>query len=212
MGEKQDRLGRLFHSVGLKVLPKSIPFPTAVAAQTSSYALDILDVYRELGGKEQQFPLRLRAWDFEVNGIAVELDEQLHFNAYRAMTLQSKLYDRLPKFPLQEYQAFCVQRSHECLKAGSYGGKWTNPSCEKQFGPAAPSGDLSGNGAPRWKQRAFYDFVKDISPLLIGIRIVRLSIWDSVGVKGQNILIKDAVYRSHMDTGIALHDLVMSRA
>jgi hypothetical protein len=37
-------------------------------------------------------PLRLSAWDLEFDGIAVELDEHLHFNRYRGLTLKSPRY------------------------------------------------------------------------------------------------------------------------
>jgi hypothetical protein len=64
-------------------------------------------------------------------------------------------------------------------------GKWTNNSCEKQFGVASRPGDLSGNGSPRWKQRAFYDFCKDLSPFLIGVKVVRVAVWDELAGAGR---------------------------
>lgn len=119
-----------------------------------------------------------RRWDIVFDGIAVELDEQLHFNRYRALTLGSGVYRRLPNFPAAGYATLCRQREAACLRAGSYGGKWSNPSCERQFGPAGPLGDLQGAGAPRWKQRAFYDFLKDLAPLALGLPVARLAIWE----------------------------------
>jgi hypothetical protein len=176
MGEKQDRLSRHFQNLGITLRPKSVKLPTSVDAQTSLYASDILETYRALGGVQPQFSVRVGGWDVEIEGFGVELDEQLHFNSYRAITLESPLHEKLPLFPLGTYRVFCDTHRGDCLKAGSYGGKWSNPSCEKQFGPAAPPGNLSGNGAPRWKQRAFYDFVKDLSPLLMDTKVARLSI------------------------------------
>ena len=35
--------------------------------------------------------------------------------------------------------------------------------------------DLNGEGSPRWKQRAFYDFVKDLSPLIKGSLIIAIN-------------------------------------
>jgi len=66
------------------------------------------------------------------------------------------------------------------LRRGSYSGYWTNKSAEKQFGPAGPNGILEGDGAPRWKQRAFYDMVKDMASLVYGIALARISVWDKV--------------------------------
>ena len=75
----------------------------------------------------------------------------------------------------------------ECLKAGKYSRKWSNPSCDKMFGTANEQGNLDQNGSSRWKQRAFYDFIKDVSYLTTNIPVVRLSIY-------QNILIGDRSY------------------
>lgn len=117
----------------------------------------------------------------------VELDEQLHFNRYRLKTLESSLYDLLPKFPREEYLNYCMRYEFECLKAGKYSRKWSNPSCDKMFGTANEQGNLDQNGSSRWKQRAFYDFIKDVSYLTTNIPVVRLSIY-------QNILIGDRSY------------------
>ena len=120
-------------------------------------------VFKKLGGI-LPIPLNLRHWDLEFDGIAVELDEELHFNGYRAITLQSDAYKFLPRFPLDLYKGYCSDYQDSCLRR-SHGGYWTNRSCEAQFGPASALKDLTGNGAPRWKQRAFYDFVKELSNL-----------------------------------------------
>ena len=56
--------------------------------------------------------------------------------------------------------------------------KWSSDGSVKQFGVAEPLKDLSGKGSPRWKQRAFYDFVKDLSPFLIEVKVVRVAVWD----------------------------------
>jgi hypothetical protein len=79
---------------------------------------------------------------------------------------------------LEAYQLFCLEHEDTCLKNGSYGKKWSSPSAEAQFGHASQPKDLSGNGSPRWKQRAFYDFVKDLSPVLIRVKVVRVAVWD----------------------------------
>jgi hypothetical protein len=44
-----------------------------------------------------------------------------------------------------------------------------------------PVGDLGGDGAPRWKQRALYDAIKDTAPL-IGreIRLARVATHDTI--------------------------------
>jgi hypothetical protein len=151
--------------------------PPALAAET-------LAVYRKLGGRNvvQGQPPRFRpdSWDLRIEGVLVELDEARHFNRYRAQTLTAPAYERLPVFPLVGYAAFCARYERECLAAAGYGGYWTNASAEKMFGPAAPPRELSGPGAPRWKQRAFYDFLKDLGPACGHGPMARLAVWDEL--------------------------------
>lgn len=156
MGAKQHTLAALLATVGT-VTKRAVRHPRHDDLARSDLAAEVKRVYQALGGCLPEFPLNIRSWDIEFEGHAVELDEQLHFNRYRALTLESELYSRLPAFPLIAYRDYCFEFEDECLRAGSYGGKWTNPSCEKQFGAAGAPKDLAGAGAPRWKQRAFYD-------------------------------------------------------
>jgi hypothetical protein len=39
-------------------------------------------------------------------------------------------------------------------------------------------GDLSDNGSSRWRQRAYYDFIKDVTSSIKRIPILRISIYD----------------------------------
>ena len=166
-----------------KVSHKTLPFPIADNVAKSDLKSEIECVYGKLDGILPSSPLKLHPWDTEFDGIAVELDEELHFNRYRSITLKSAIYARLPSFPLVDYQRYCSEREKMCLKAGSYGGKWSNKSTQAQFGEASQPKDLSGNGSPRWKQRAFYDFVKDLSPLLlIDVKVSRVAVWDTLVV------------------------------
>jgi hypothetical protein len=38
------------------------------------------------------------------------------------------------------------------------------------------AGDLDGEGAPRWKQRALYDAIKDTAPAALGVALARVSV------------------------------------
>ena len=59
----------------------------------------------------------------------------------------------------------------------------TNPSTERLFGVELEPGDLdSDGGAPRWKQRALYDAMKDAYALHHDVRLARLSVYDDVEV------------------------------
>jgi len=187
LGAMQQNLERILSENGFKLSQKTVPFPKREDFFNHPLEVEIIRVYRQLGGTLDSFPLNLRKWDMEVDGVAIELDEHLHFNRYRALTLDSPLYLDLPPFPLDRYKAFCNDHEGDCLQAGSYGGKWSNKSCERQFGSAGHHKDLTGQGAPRWKQRAFYDFVKDAMPLLGLGTLVRISIWDEVTAQSNTL-------------------------
>lgn len=115
-----------------------------------------------------------------VDGLVVELDEELHFNRYRLRTLQAPWSARLPWH--DAYFDFCVRQEQACLDAGKWGKRWTSPSCESMFGPPGEAGALEGAGAPRWKQRALYDAIKDLAALTSNaLHLARVSVWDTVG-------------------------------
>ena len=138
-------------------------------------------LYRALGGIEPNPPYRPGSWDLAFyGGLVVELDEELHFNRYRAQTLDPSWAASLPW--RKPYLEFSRTYELQCLSAGRWGKRWTNPSCEVMFGPPTTSGDLEGAGAPRWKQRAFYDAFKDVAALHSStIRLSRISVWDTIG-------------------------------
>lgn len=138
----------------------------------------ILSLYSELGGTQSEPSLRPGSWDLVFGELVVELDEELHFNRYRAATLQPEWTTSLPWRPA--YLSLCDAHEGECLKAAQWGKRWTNPSTEVQFGPAAEPGRLDAAGAPRWKQRALYDAMKDAASLTGSFTLARLSVYDNV--------------------------------
>ncbi len=212
MGKMQNNLIAVLQNSGHQITLKNICYPTLDIVKSSQYRKLVFGVYRRLGGIKEEFPLELRHWDIEVDGLAVELDEELHFNRYRALTLQSPVYCNLQFFPLVEYRRYCREHESDCLKAGRYGGKWSNNSCELQFGKASNHGDLNGNGSPRWKQRAFYDLVKDLTPLLLRISVVRISIWDNLKVNDECILVRNVLRRVDYNASRAIWELIEKRS
>ena len=135
--------------------------------------------FGHLGGHDGSGRLQPGPWDlaFE-NGLVVELDEQLHFNRYRARTLHADWTEPLPWRDV--YLVYCRDRERDCLADGRWGQRWTNPSCERLFGLAGPPGTFDQGGAPRWKQRALYDALKDMSALVGSVKLARLAIYDVV--------------------------------
>jgi hypothetical protein len=211
LGKRQDNLKWLLANAGYRVGVTERP---SLKWRTIEASLreEVQRVYQLLGGALDEFPTNLGHWDIPVGGVAIELDEERHFNRYRLSTLTSSVYSKLPKFPLSEYRSNCAQREAQCLAAAKYGGNWSNPSCIRQFGPQSSLGDLAPPGSPRWKQRAFYDFLKDLSPLDLGISLARVSIWDDVPVNGANVLVNQILLSRSLDAMPGLVRLIEERA
>lgn len=142
---------------------------------------DLARLYRALGGTNSSPQLRPGAWDLAFEGgLVVELDEELHFNRYRRATLEPDWTVELPW--RRDYLALTVEHEAGCLAAGRWGKRWTNPSCEALFGPADPPGVFVSGGAPRWKQRALYDAMKDAAATdAPNLRLARITTLDLVG-------------------------------
>lgn len=102
----------------------------------------VLAMYRPFGGTASLPVLRPGGWDIALtDGRLVELDEELHFNRYRAATFRDLPLSSLPWCSVYEEQ--CVAYERDCLRAGRWGRRWANDSAVKMFGPAADPGDLS---------------------------------------------------------------------
>ena len=189
VGGRANTLKRLLVLAGRRIEPPQFDRPR-LSALPQHLRTEVLDVYRSLGGVQAEPQLHPGPWDAGCDGIAVELDEDLHFNRYRGHTLRRPTYVGLPNFPTELYVCMCAQHEAQCLSKGRSQARWTSQSTEQQFGPPAARGDLTGNGAPRWKQRALYDFMKDLAPLAGFGTVVRVSVWDAVPVDGSDVLVE----------------------
>lgn len=211
LGTRQDNLKWLLANAGYRVGVTDRPCLKRHTIE-ANLREEVRRVYQLLDGALDDFPMNVGHWDIPVGGVSIELDEERHFNRYRLSTLMSGLYSKLPKFPLSEYRSYCAQREAQCLAAAKYGGYWSNPRCIRQFGPQSSPGDLAPPGSPRWKQRAFYDFLKDLSPVVLGIPLARVSIWDDVPVKGANVLVNQILLSRSLDAMPGLVKLIEERA
>lgn len=146
---------------------------------------EVVRTYNKLGGILDVPPLSFGKWDICLDGFIVELDEEQHFNRYRAVTLESYLYHVEKGFDIVNYAKYCVDYENNCLKKSSWGKYWTSPSTEKQFGLPGIKGDLENIGSPRWRQRAFYDYLRDAFAIIYRTPLVRISIYDKIIAKGQ---------------------------
>lgn len=211
MGKDVNGFCAILRAAGHDVTVASIPVgPPGLADLTDSTQAEALRLYRALGGRHDPPKLSPGPWDIVVDGILVELDEQLHFNRYRRVTLESASYSAVPSFPAELYRRFCDRYEPVCLKAAASQGRWMNPATESHFGPSGPRGDLSGAGASRWKQRALYDFIKDVAPHRLPM--ARVSIWDVI--PGTSEVTIEAAANGLIDASLAagLWELMLSRA
>jgi len=87
-----------------------------------------------------------------------------------------------------------------------------NNGCVARFGAASPPKDLGGNGSPRWKQRAFYDFIKDLSPLLIGVPVVGIAVWGTVVEGGRSRTVEEVLGEPSAASSAVLAALIKERA
>ena len=164
--------------------------PKYIDFLNSKYHRQIMDIYVMLGGLLREYPTAYRGFDIQCANFIVELDEERHFNRYRNMTLNSELYLNFTKFDVLNYKKYCVEKEARCLKAATLGNNWENESTKKQFGNSDLKGVLGSNGSSRWKQRAFYDYLRDISSYIMNVPIIRISIWEKLENASIDSLIK----------------------
>jgi hypothetical protein len=168
---------------------------------------EMLHVYRRLGGVLDFPTLAPGDWDFAfADGLLVELDEDLHFNRYRALTLDLPWSPELPW--TAAYRQQCLDGEEMCWKAGQLGGKWTSASTVKMFGSGSAPGVLTSGGSPRWKQRALYDAVKDAFSLHNDhYRLARISIHDVIA----GVSVNDFLRGKRGVSESAVHEFLAAR-
>lgn len=163
----------------------------------------VMRLYRELGGAQEHPRLAPGSWDFAYSGLLVELDESFHFNRYRESTLRTPWTAALPW--AESYGDYC--RRWERL-AGKGGKRWSNDSAKRMFGGADPDGVFGAFGAPRWKQRALYDVMKDAAAASGQAHLSRVSIYDRV----DGVQLDDVLYRRAHLPADRIAEFVLSRA
>jgi hypothetical protein len=200
-GKRLKELKRLLVAAGLSPSDETRPRPRG-----EQLGEDLYDLYRELGGLQDEPTFAPGGWDLTFEGpLVVELDEQLHFNRYRTRTLATSWSAELPW--TEDYLTHCQRHEDRCHRDGRTQQRWTNRSSARMF-TGGPPGDLVGDGAPRWKQRALYDAIKDSTPVCAaGLRLARLSIYDQV----DGVLLDDALDERVPVAAIAVRELLERR-
>lgn len=160
--------------------------------QASAYYDEIMNIYKRLGGILEIAPTRVGAYDIDTPNFIIEFDEENHFNRYRLSTLNSTIYTNNRNVNIENYKKFCKNYEHNCLTYGKYA---HNSSTDKQFGNSVIDLDLLDQNRTRWKQRAFYDFIKDVTSIIIGVPIIRISIYE----KYKGVTIEDIINRQYKE-------------
>lgn len=194
MGERQTLLKSLAEDMYGRSLIKS---PKLSFSEIEYVGLmnEVERVYSVMGGTSEQVPLNYGSWDISLKDFFIELDEERHFNRYRLATLASPIYANYPNFSVSNYREYCSVKEEQCLKSASWGNNWTTNSSDKLFIASGDNGNLSANGSSRWRQRAFYDFIKDLNFVIRKVPILRISIYDVYNGNTINeMLIKKDIY------------------
>ncbi|SFI50920.1 DUF7255 family protein [Albimonas pacifica] len=209
MIERTEKLMTLLHSRGAGP-GTELPLPRPADFVREGLAEQVMQVYRALGGKMDEPPgTHVGGWTLAYGDMAVALDGELHFNRWRAQTLEAPAYRALAHFPTRKYLDFCASFERQALDAGIVGGRWTTQSAEIQFGASAAPGELSGAGSARWRQRAFFDFVKDLAPLACRVPMARIAIWDRVAFSSVSMTLGHAL--DEVGAASAIARLIESR-
>lgn len=183
MGKREDQFNKSLAAAGYEVLDVAVRKGEGTARThdlPSTVRAEIVNLYRELGGVLDIQDFKSGKWDIVCkDGLTFEVDEDLHFNEYRAATFRGSWASQLPW--RESYMNFSARFREKCLGAGGYGGKWQNPSTDKMFGGSDPAKTFTNLGSSRWKQRALYDSVKDAYAIYTsGASLVRISIHDEI--------------------------------
>lgn len=194
MGERQALLKSLAEDIYDNSSIKT-PKISIFEIEYSGLISEVERIYYALGGTSEQVPLNYGAWDIQLKDFYIELDEERRFNRYRFETLTSSIYEDYSNFSVSNYREYCLMNEEQCLKSASWGNNWRTNSSDKLFIVSGDNGDLSKNGSSRWRQRAFYDFIKDLISVVRKVPVLRVSIYDNYNGNTVNeMLIKKDIH------------------
>jgi hypothetical protein len=201
MAQRQKVLAQVLFSRGINLqypflLDRSVFY-------NCQYHEQIVAVYKELGGILHIYPVGFGDFDIITDTCFIELDEENHFNRYRNITLKSDFYSDCSNFSKQSYIEYCNDFENKSGKGGNF---WSSVNSERQFGVSSEPGNLDGNGSSRWKQRAFYDFLRDVYSFLQPKPVYRFSVYCKVG----NATINTVLKKQKSEDYDAMYDLILS--
>jgi hypothetical protein len=168
--------------------------PQLADYKDSCFYNQLYSIYTKFGGIQNEVPFNIGSYDCIVNGTIVELDEENHFNRYRAITLEADIYNDDSTLKKGKYLNYCKVYESKCGKGGGF---WSNDSSDRWFGKSNSPGNLVNPGSSRWKQRAFYDLLKDHIPYILGIPVKRISIYETIAVGRTQHSVNDILMGLH---------------
>ena len=149
-------------------------------------APEVEEVYKNLGGTGNCLEIGFSLPEgIETEKVRLSLDGSLHFNRYRAITLQSSVYEVHGISWRDAFRRNCRSQERECLKDGVRQGIWTNREAEIHFGKAPEAGDFSGPGASGWKLNAFREFLADVYLFNQPPQHKRISLYERLMIQGK---------------------------
>lgn len=139
---------------------------------------ELKKIARQLG-MEAALPEEVDLVETEVNGIAIALDEEMHFNEYRLLTLHSSIYAEPLICQLKRYRAYCHQKDKR--------------------------GQANRNRVPNIVKEkplqqsilALNDFMQDMLPLVHYVPLLRLSVYDSISSPSGNRSLASLLEQDH---------------
>lgn len=178
-------LSDIVASQGVSVFPTRKGKHSSSLLKKAPQALELQEVYLALGGIGNCWEIEFSLPEgIETDQVRLSLDGPLHFNRYRAITLNSQVYEKEAPGWLDSYRRNCRQLERECLKDGLRRGVWTNPEAEKHFGQAQEVGDFFGAGSPGWKLEAYRQFLADVYLFENRQKHKRISLFERLMIQG----------------------------
>jgi hypothetical protein len=139
----------------------------------------------ELGGEGSLPLLEKLKFDFKIGRQLILLDDELHFNRYRLITLRSEIYQEMSFSFVGVYKRLGRTYEKEALKTGMQSRIWSGPPIARSlFGEASEPGDFSGNGATGWKLLAYNSMQTDLQTRIHGYRLIRLNPYETLMTGG----------------------------
>src|ERR1700733_15114844 len=107
MKQRETNIINLLKQCSDKVDCEIIIKPQLTDYKNSQFYKELNSIYKKLDGTQNEIPFNIGNYDCIVNRTIVELDEENHFNRYRATTLQAGIYKNSTTLKKDNYLSYC---------------------------------------------------------------------------------------------------------